>query len=155
MIFDEVNKVRVFKTRPLARVPNRAHSTDAGMDFFFCPETSDLLELEPGQSALLETGIKMEVPTGCMLQIMNKSGVASKKQLVTGACVVDEGYDGEIFVNLQNIGKETQYISPGQKIAQGVFVRIEKPTLWEIKEDSVYGGKTARGTGALGSTGDS
>ena len=68
---------------------------------------------------------------------------------------MDEGYDGEIFVNLQNIGKETQFIEPGQKIAQGVFVRIEKPMLWEIKEDSVYGGTTARGSGALGSTGDS
>ena len=85
---------------------------------------------------------------------MNKSGVASKKQLVTGACVVDEGYDGEIFVNLQNIGSETQYISPGQKIAQGVFVRIEKPTLRLIEEDSIYGKETSRGSGALGSTGD-
>ena len=46
----------------------------------------------------LETGIKMEVPDDCMLQVMNKSGVASKKHLIAGACVVDEGYDGEIFV---------------------------------------------------------
>ena len=155
MIFDETNeRVRVYKTRPLARVPTRAHSTDAGMDFFFCPEKPDLLVVEPGKSALLQTGIKMEVPRGCMLQIMNKSGVASKKQLVTGACVVDEGYDGEIFVNLQNIGTEPQHISPGQKIAQGVFVRIEKPQLWEIKEDNIYGSSTSRGEGALGSTGD-
>ncbi len=153
-MFFEENRIRVFKTRPLARVPDRAHSTDAGMDFFFCPENAELLKLEPGQSALLETGIKMEVPPGCMLQIMNKSGVASKKQLVTGACVVDEGYDGEIFVNLQNIGKEAQHISPGQKIAQGVFVRIEKPTLNLIEVDSIYGKETARGSGALGSTGD-
>ena len=156
MIFDEVNKVRVFKTNPQAKLPDRAHETDAGMDFFFCPDSNTAaVRVEPNRSVLLGTGIKMEVPTGCMLQIMNKSGVASKKQLVTGACVVDEGDDGEIFVNLQNIGKETQYISPGQKIAQGVFVRIEKPVLWEIKQDSIYGGKTARGSGALGSTGDS
>lgn len=153
MFFDE-KRVRVYKTRNLARMPERAHVTDAGMDFFFCPEDAELLELEPGQSALLETGIKMEVPPGCMLQIMNKSGVASKKQLVTGACVVDEGYDGEIFVNLQNIGTETQYISPGQKVAQGVFVRIEKPNLKLIEVDSIYGKETSRGTGALGSTGD-
>lgn len=155
MIFDEVNRVRVFRTRPEAKLPIRAHSTDAGMDFFFCPDSNTAaVRVEPNRSVLLGTGIKMEVPSGCMLQIMNKSGVASKKQLVTGACVVDEGYDGEIFVNLHNIGTETQFIEPGQKLAQGVFVRIEKPVLWEIKESSVYGKSTSRGDGALGSTGD-
>jgi dUTP pyrophosphatase len=88
-----------------------------------------------------------------MLQIMNKSGIATKTQLITGACVVDEGYDGEVFINLQNIGKLVQYIQPGQKIAQGVFVRIEKPKLWEIEEDNVYGTSTSRGDGGFGSTG--
>ena len=117
MIFDEVNRVRVFRTSPEAKLPRRAHGTDAGMDFFFCPDANTAaVRVEPNKSVLLGTGIKMEVPSGCMLQIMNKSGVASKKQLVTGACVVDEGYDGEIFVNLQNIGTETQFIQPGQKI---------------------------------------
>ena len=154
MIFDEHDDVRVFKTRAMAKIPVRAHNTDAGMDFFFCPATPELMKVEPGQSAVLETGIKMEVPRGCMLQIMNKSGVASKKQLVTGACVVDEGYDGEIFVNLQNIGTEPQYISPGQKIAQGVFVKIERPSLKIIEVDSIYGKETSRGDGALGSTGE-
>ena len=63
---------------------------------------------------------------------MNKSGIASKKRLVTGACVVDEGYTGEIFVNLHNIGEHPQFIESGDKIAQGVFVRIEKPILLEV-----------------------
>ena len=89
-----------------------------------------------------------------MLQIMNKSGIASKRHLITGACVVDQGYTGEIFVNLHNIGKDVEFIEPGQKVAQGVFVRIEKPTLWEVQEDNIYGTETARGSGALGSTGD-
>ena len=96
----------------------------------------------------------MQVPSGCMLQIMNKSGIASKRHLITGACVVDEGYDGEIFVNLHNIGTDIEYIEIGQKIAQGVFVRIEKPGLTLIEEDNVYDGATDRGDGALGSTGD-
>tara|TARA_B100000519_G_scaffold186340_1_gene182274 strand:- start:208 stop:678 length:471 start_codon:yes stop_codon:yes gene_type:complete len=150
-------EVRVFKTRKTAKIPKRAHTSDAGMDFFWCPQNESTLaiKIRPGQSKLLETGIKMEVPSGCMLQIMNKSGIASKKRLVTGACVVDEGYNGEIFVNLQNIGTEEQTIEPGQKIAQGVFVRIEKPALNLIGEDNVYGQPTSRGHGALGSTGDS
>ncbi len=148
--------VKVFKTRPSAKVPVRAHSTDAGMDFFFCPEESMVSKrIPPGQSVLLQTGVKVQVPSGCMLHIMNKSGIASKKRLITGACVVDEGYDGEIFVNLHNIGSQPQVIEPGQKIAQGVFVRIEKPNFKILEEDNIYGGETSRGDGALGSTGDS
>jgi dUTP pyrophosphatase len=146
--------VKVFRTRPIAKLPQRAHSTDAGMDFFFAPQEGAAARIKPGQSVLLETGIKMQVPSGCMLQIMNKSGIASKKHLITGACVVDEGYNGEIFVNLHNIGTEIEYIELGQKIAQGVFVRIEKPSLTLVIEDNIYEGETDRGDGALGSTGD-
>ncbi len=147
--------VRVFHTHDKVKTPVRAHQTDAGMDFFFCPK-KDIVQkrIEPGQSVLLETGIKMEVPQDCMLQIMNKSGVASKKHLIAGACVVDEGYSGEIFVNLHNIGDRAQFIEPGQKIAQGVFVRIEKPNIKIIESDDIYGGETSRGAGSLGSTGD-
>lgn len=149
-----LDKIRVFRTRPEAKLPQRAHNTDAGMDFFYSPHEGSAARLRPGESVLLGTGIKMQVPPNCMLQIMNKSGIASKKHLITGACVVDEGYTGEIFVNLHNIGTTPQFIEPGQKIAQGVFVRIEKPSLWEIEEDSIYGQETTRGSGALGSTGD-
>ncbi len=148
------NKVRVFRIRPEAKLPHRAHDTDAGIDFFYSPHEGSAARLHPGESVLLGTGIKMQVPPSCMLQIMNKSGVASKKHLITGACVVDEGYTGEIFVNLHNIGTTPQFIEPGQKIAQGVFVRIEKPSLWEIEEDNVYEQETSRGSGALGSTGE-
>ena len=148
------SRVRVFRTRPTAKLPARAHRTDAGMDFFFSPMEGAAVRIQPGQSVLLETGVKMEVPPGCMLQIMNKAGVASKLHLITGACVVDEGYTGEIFVNLHNIGTDVEFIDAGQKVAQGVFVRIEKPGLWEIEEDNIYGNTTARGDGSLGSTGD-
>ena len=153
-LLEENNRVRVFCTNPDAKLPQRAHRTDAGMDFFFCPHEGVANRIMPGESTLLGTGIKMVVPPGCILQIMIKSGVASKKSLVTGACVVDEGYDGEMFVNLQNIGQETQYVSPGQKIAQGVFVKIERPSLKVIEVDSIYGKETSRGDGALGSTGE-
>ncbi len=147
--------VKVYKVRSDAKIPDRAHSTDAGMDFFFCPEKTMVRKRIPaGSSILLQTGVKVQVPEGCMLQIMNKSGVASKKHLITGACVVDEGYDGEIFVNLHNIGPHAQFIEPGQKIAQGVFIQIQKPNLEIIEEDSIYGTSTDRGAGALGSTGD-
>mgnify|MGYP005739450813 FL=1 len=86
---------------------------------------------------------------------MNKSGIASKRSLVVGACVVDEGYTGEVFVNLHNIGKDTQVVESGHKLAQAVFVRIEKPELVVVQDsEQLYDSSTSRGDGALGSTGD-
>ena len=152
-LLDENNRVRVFCTNPDAKLPQRAHRTDAGMDFFFCPHEGVAKRIMPGESTLLGTGIKMEVPPGCMLQIMNKSGVASKKSLVTGACVVDEGYTGEIFVNLHNPSDRTQTLHAGDKIAQAVFVKIET-SVKLVESDSIYDDETSRGDGALGSTGD-
>ena len=65
------DKVKVFRTRPTAKLPVRAHTTDAGMDFFFAPQEGAAARIKPGQSVLLETGIKMQVPSGCMLHIMH------------------------------------------------------------------------------------
>ena len=43
---------------------------------------------------------------------------------MVGACVVDSGYDGEVFVNLHNIGKKAQIINTGDKIAQAVVIPV-------------------------------
>jgi dUTP pyrophosphatase len=147
-------KVKVYRLRETAQLPVRAHQSDAGMDFFFAPEDNEPVVLKPNQSAILGTGLKISVPEGHMLQIMNKSGVASKRQLVTGACVVDRGYNGEIFVNLQNIGTADQTIEPGVKLAQGVFIPITAPILVETEQDMVYARNTSRGAGGFGSTGE-
>ena len=89
-----------------------------------------------------------------MLEIKNKSGIASKNNLITGACVVDTGYSGEIFVNLHNVGLVSRLIEPGDKIAQGVFVKIAE-SISLVESDSIYNNEpTDRGDGALGSTGD-
>ena len=147
--------LNVYRTRETAKLPVRAHPSDAGMDIFYCPENhTGWISIKPGGTTLLETGLKISVPEGYMLQIMNKSGVATKKQLVTGACVVDCGYDGEIFVNLHNIGTSPQVIEPGQKIAQAVLVPLCIPELKEVDVDNIYGTETERGAGGFGSTGD-
>lgn len=88
-----------------------------------------------------------------MLEIKNKSSIASKQQLVVGACVVDSGYDGEVFVNLHNIGLDSQYLEPGQKIAQAVLIPVSYCEIDEVVNDNLNKSST-RGEGALGSTGD-
>ena len=147
-------KVKVYKIRENAMIPTRAHAADAGLDLFFAPEDGESVVSQPGQSLILGTGLKIAVPIGHMLQIMNKSGVATKRQLVTGACVVDRGYNGEIFINLQNIGRHPQTILPGTKLAQGVFIPVSMPIMVETEEDEVYSNITDRGEGAFGSTGE-
>jgi dUTP pyrophosphatase len=86
-----------------------------------------------------------------MLEVKNKSGIASKRQLVVGACVIDSGYDGEVFINLHNIGRSTQRIYPGEKVAQVVLVPIE--TCGFVATDGVLNESTLRGDGGFGSTG--
>ena len=142
------------KVRSDVVVPTRANPSDAGLDFYYCPEEEKTVILRSGETALFATGIRMEIPHGYYLEIKNRSGNAYKRQLLVGACVVDSGYSGEIFVNLHNVGLSNVEIEPGQKIAQGVFVKVEQPLLVEIGEDNIYGGTTDRGAGALGSTGD-
>tara|TARA_R110000851_G_scaffold59666_1_gene138053 strand:+ start:465 stop:746 length:282 start_codon:yes stop_codon:yes gene_type:complete len=93
-----------------------------------------------------------------MLQVMNRSGNAAKKQLMVGACVVDSGYDGEVFVNLHNVGSEVQDIHRGMKIAQAVLIPVVHARFVETSEDNLYGWHpitiSDRGDGALGSTGE-
>ena len=88
-----------------------------------------------------------------MLEIKNKSGISSKRGLIVGACVVDRGYTGEIFVNLHNPSDRTQTLHAGDKIAQAVFVKIET-SVRLVESDNIYDDETSRGEGALGSTGD-
>ena len=87
-----------------------------------------------------------------MLEIKNKSSIAAKKQLLVGACVVDSGYDGEIFVNLHNTGKQTHWFKDGDKVAQGVLMPVNLCEVVEVSEDKLNLG-SSRGGGALGSTG--
>ena len=138
--------------------PVRANPSDAGLDLRYNPEEYWPAKIEPGQSMILSTGLKFGVPHGYMIQIMNRSGNAAKKQLMVGACVVDSGYDGEVFVNLHNIGKKAQIINVGDKIAQAVVIPVVPVRFLETSNDNLYDWSpitiSGRGSGALGSTGD-
>tara|TARA_R110002012_G_scaffold316779_2_gene532176 strand:- start:13 stop:474 length:462 start_codon:yes stop_codon:yes gene_type:complete len=138
--------------------PVRANPSDAGLDLKYNPDVgSQPVSIEPGQSMILGTGLKFGVPHGYMIQIMNRSGNAAKKQLMVGACVVDSGYDGEVFVNLHNIGSKPQTINPGDKIAQAVVIPVVPVRFLETSNDNLYEWApitiSGRGSGALGSTG--
>ena len=153
-------KIKVYKLRPEAKLPTRAHQTDGGLDIYYCSDgdkklyNTESFHIPPKTSRLLSTGIKVEIPYGYMLEIKNKSGIAYKKQLLVGACVIDPGYDGEIYINLHNIGAETQVIKEGDKIAQAVMIPIIHCGIEEVETDQFLNFHSQRGDGGFGSTGD-
>jgi dUTP pyrophosphatase len=144
-----------FRIKDNALIPQRANPSDAGLDVFACLEENVLVE--PNESKLIPIGIKIGVPHGHMLQVMNRSSVAAKRSLIVGAHVIDSGYNGEIFVNLHNIGSVRQSISHGDKIAQIVTIPVMPVRLFESLDDNLYEEPimiSNRGDGALGSTND-
>jgi len=137
--------------------PTRGHPSDAGLDVHYCPDdfSTSAQRIEPGESALLQTGLRFEVPHGYMLEVKNRSSVAALRSLIVGACVIDSGYAGEVFINLHNIGTETQLVQKGTKIAQLVMVPVVSFQTFENEEGELYEYPvtiSARGAGALGST---
>ena len=146
-------QLKFYKIRKVAKLPVRTYASDAGMDMFYCPKgTEKAFSFPPGNSRLVPTGLKVEIPEGFMLEIKNKSGIASKKQLLVGACVIDPGYDGEIFINLHNVGHETRIIAPGEKVAQAVLIPIVHCGIEEVFEDNLNS-LSPRASGGFGSTG--
>ena len=136
--------------------PVRANPSDAGLDLCFNPKDGKPLRLESGKSYVLPTGLKFGIPHGYMFQIMNRSGNAAKKQWLVGACVVDSGYDGEVFVNLHNTSNTYWTVHPGDKIAQAVLIPVVPVRFVETTQDALYDWYpitiSDRGDGALGST---
>jgi len=148
--------VEFARTRSNAFDPQRANPSDAGLDVFYSPEEGrQAIAIEPGDSKVIPTGLRFGVPHGYMLEVKNRSSVAAKRSLIVGACVVDSGYDGEIFVNLHNIGKETQYVRGGDKIAQLVMIPVVNFRAAQSTSGDLYRNPITisdRGDGALGST---
>lgn len=107
--------------------------------------------LRPGESVLVPSGVRAQIPEGYMLTAFNKSGIATKKGLVVGAQVCDEDYEGEIHLHLFNVSDASTVIEPGMKLTQFILV----PVLYEDVEvvDELPLRNTERGTGAFGSTG--
>jgi dUTP pyrophosphatase len=147
-----------FKLRDSALDPVRANPSDAGLDVFYCPsDNRDSIRIDERNSVVLETGLKFGVPHGYMLEVKNRSSIASKRKLIVGACVIDPGYNGELFINLINIGNKPQILEAGTKIAQVIMVPIIHFRARKLMTDTLYDSNICisnRGTGGFGSTGE-
>ena len=148
--------VEYVSVRPDAHRPTRGHPSDAGLDVYYSPtEPAETLTIQPAEGKVIPTGLRFGVPHGYMLEVKNRSSVAAKRSLIVGACVIDSGYDGEVFINLHNIGKCLQVIEPGDKIAQLVMIPVVHFRPAHNVEGRLYDEPITisdRGAGALGST---
>ena len=140
----KIQKLRNVKT------PNRGTAASAGIDFYV-PEDFETVSLKPGESVLIPSGIKVQVPRGYALIAFNKSGVAVKQGLSVGACCVDEDYEGEVHLHMINTSNKDQVIATGQKLVQFVLIPVAYFDVEEVEE--IQSRNTERGAGGFGSTG--
>ena len=132
-----------------AKIPERGSEYAAGYDLFACiPEDVTIL---PGECKKIGTGISITPPDGYFGAIFARSGMATKRGLRPSNCVgvADQDYTGEYIVALYNDSNEVQYIQPGDKIAQLVFLPYIN-IMFEEVDDLIA---TDRGDGGFGSTG--
>lgn len=141
--------VKFKKTRPHAITPKYCSDGAACADLY---SDSDGVIILPGQTALIHTGIAMEIPTGLVGLVFARSGLATKKGLAPAnkVGVIDSDYRGEIMVALHNHGEEPQTINLGERIAQIAFVPYVVGKFIEVDELTY----TERGAGGFGSTGN-
>jgi dUTP pyrophosphatase len=146
--------VQVFLRDERAIAPTRNKSTDAGLDLYAMEDKF----IELGSTAVVRTGVSINIPQGVVGKIEDRSSLAAKG-LRTGAGGVDAGYSGEVGVVIHNLTSQLAsdpvlhrkgyQVRRGDKIAQLLTYAVETPTvevvnnLWESE----------RGAGGFGSSG--
>jgi dUTP pyrophosphatase len=116
-----------------AVVPQRAYTGDAGLDLAAC----ERVELDPGERALVGTGLAVAIPEGYAGFVQPRSGLAARHGLtvVNSPGLVDSGYRGELRVVLLNTDRTEPFVvEPGMRIAQLVVLPIPEVELVEVDE---------------------
>ena len=141
-------EVLITRLDPGLPLPQRAHPGDAGSDLF----TATDVDLQPGQRAVVGTGVCIALPDGYAAFVHPRSGLAARYgvTIVNAPGTVDAGYRGEIKVILLNTDAEQPVrFQRGDRIAQLVIQRVERPVFREVAK--LPG--SHRGEGGHGSTG--
>jgi len=141
--------IKIKKLNENAKTPTYGSEFAAGADLYAVTESS--IEIKPGETCLVHTGLAFEIPEGFGGFIFARSGLASKKGLAPAnkVGVVDSDYRGEVMVALHNHSDKTAVIESGERIAQMVFLPYAAACFME--SDALD--DTVRGTGGFGSTG--
>ena len=138
-------KLRMKKLHPDARILPKAYAGDAGIDL--C--AVEAVVIAPHDRARVPTGLAVEIPSGHVGLVWDKSGLAVKQGITVLAGVIDEGYRGELVLCLANVSNEPQTIEKGQKAAQLLIQKVEHVEVEEAQALS----ESDRGERGFGSSG--
>lgn len=145
-------EVPIFRCHPDAILPKYATMGDAGMDVY----TIEDVVVEPGETKVIPTGLKMAVPGGYYMMAVPKSGVTAKTsfRLANSPGTIDAGYRGEVGIIADNRGTEPVHFSKGSKLVQLILKKIPHIAWKEVDEEEWASYcNTERGEGGYGSTG--
>ena len=141
-------QISIKRLDPQLPLPSYAHPGDAGADLHAARD----VVLEPGQRALVPTGIAMALPEGYVALVHPRSGLAARHgiSIVNAPGTIDAGYRGEVQVCLVNTDRTEPFeVRRGDRIAQLVILPVPSVDLVEVGTLPA----SARGTGGFGSTG--
>jgi len=138
-------EVKFKKLLPDIRLPEFAHTDDAGADLF----SREDKVLAPGEHYGFNLGFATEIPAGYVALVHDKSGLAVNHGLTCLAGVIDAGYRGEWSIVILNSSSESYEVHSGDKIAQVLFQVIEQPIFTLVENLSA----SSRADGGFGSTG--
>jgi len=132
-------------------IPLPKYETDGSSGMDLAANIEQNVEIKPGQSAIIPTGIALSIPKNFEIQIRPRSGLAAKNQIsvLNTPGTIDADYRGELKVILINLGERIFKIEKGFRIAQMVLCPVIKATFKEV--DILE--ETERGVGGFGSTG--
>lgn len=141
--------VNFIKLEENAIVPTYGTPFSAGADIYALPNGD--IEINPGETKLIHTGIALQIPEGYGGFIFARSGIATKRGLAPAnkVGVIDSDYRGEIMVTLYNHSDSAQIIASGERVAQLVIMPYIKAEFYETESLN----ETQRAFGGFGSTG--
>ena len=132
-------------------IPLPKYSTEGSSGLDLAANIDEQIEILPGKSKIIPTGLAVAIPKNFEIQIRPRSGLAAKNQIsvLNSPGTVDADYRGELKVILINLSDKVFVVEKGLRIAQMVLCPVVKATLKEVTELE----NTERGSGGFGSTG--
>ena len=144
-----MTKILIKRLSKEISLPKYETAGSSGMDL--AANIAGNINIDPGKTAIIPTGLALSVPKGFEVQIRPRSGLAAKKKIsvLNTPGTIDSDYRGEIKVILINMGQETFKVEKGLRIAQMVVCPVVQAQIKEVEDLS----ETERGKGGFGSTG--
>ena len=141
-------ELRIKRLNPAAITPTRAKPGDSGLDLYACLPDGPVF-IMGGDHSVVPTGVAVELPEGHEGQVRPRSGLAARNGIAACLGTIDNGYRGEVGVNLFNMSFGSYRVNHGDRIAQLVVAPVALPEVLEVDELS----ETERGAGGFGHSG--